>query len=69
MMSIQTNGVRLPDIGFTQMIEGSSITDMHLFSPSQPDLNWDNPEVRNAVFDVIDFWGQKGTDGFRVYQP
>lgn len=51
------------------MIEGSSITDMHLFSPSQPDLNWDNPEVRNAVFDVIDFWGQKGTDGFRVYQP
>lgn len=68
-MSIQTNGVSLPDIGFTQMIEGSSITDMHLSSPSQPDLNWDNPEVRNAVFDVIDFWGQKGTDGFRVYQP
>jgi oligo-1,6-glucosidase/alpha-glucosidase len=40
--------------------------DMHLFSPSQPDLNWDNPDVRNAVYDVIDFWGKKGTDGFRV---
>ena len=42
------------------------MSDMHLFSPSQPDLNWDNPEVRKAVFDVIDFWGKKGTDGFRV---
>ena len=46
----------------------SSLTDadLHLFSPSQPDLNWDNPEVRDAVYDVIDFWGKKGTDGFRV---
>lgn len=39
---------------------------MHNFSASQPDLNWDNPEVRDAVFDVIDYWGKKGTDGFRV---
>lgn len=39
---------------------------MHLFSSSQPDLNWDNPEVRDAVYDVVDFWGSKGTDGFRV---
>lgn len=39
---------------------------MHLFAPSQPDLNWDNPEVRNAVYDIVDFWGSKGTDGFRV---
>lgn len=39
---------------------------MHLFSSSQPDLNWDNPEVRDAVYDVVDFWGAKGTDGFRV---
>ncbi|RJE27039.1 Aamy [Aspergillus sclerotialis] len=38
---------------------------MHLFSSSQPDLNWDNPEVRDAVYDVVDFWGSKGTDGFR----
>lgn len=42
------------------------LADMHNFSASQPDLNWDNPEVRDAVFDVIDFWGKKGTDGFRV---
>lgn len=45
---------------------GLTIPDLHLFASSQPDLNWDTPAVREAVFDVIDFWGKKGTDGFRV---
>lgn len=40
--------------------------DLHLFATSQPDLNWDNPAVREAVYDVVNFWGSKGTDGFRV---
>ena len=39
---------------------------LHLFSPKQPDLNWENPEVRDAVFDLMDFWCQKGIDGFRM---
>lgn len=42
------------------------MVDLHLFAESQPDLNWDNPEVREAVYDVIEFWAKKGTDGFRV---
>ncbi|CAL5869751.1 uncharacterized protein PFLUO_LOCUS3981 [Penicillium psychrofluorescens] len=67
------NGERLPPNNWESMFGGpgwkyDESTDewyMHLFSPSQPDLNWDNPDVRNAVYDVIDFWGKKGTDGFR----
>ncbi|OJJ42749.1 hypothetical protein ASPZODRAFT_155202 [Penicilliopsis zonata CBS 506.65] len=67
------NGERLPPNNWASLFGGSAwkydeATEeyyLHLFSPSQPDLNWDNPEVRNAVFDVIDFWGKKGTDGFR----
>ena len=38
----------------------------HLFSKKQPDLNWDNPDVRNAVFDMMNWWFDKGIDGFRV---
>jgi oligo-1,6-glucosidase len=39
---------------------------LHVFDPSQPDLNWDNPEVRNAVWDIMRFWLDKGCDGFRM---
>lgn len=39
---------------------------LHLFSPKQPDLNWDNPTVRKEVFDMMDWWCQKGIDGFRM---
>ncbi|PNZ67265.1 alpha-glucosidase [Staphylococcus croceilyticus] len=38
----------------------------HLFSKKQPDLNWDNKEVREAVFDMMNWWFEKGIDGFRV---
>ena len=38
----------------------------HLFSKKQPDLNWDNSEVRNAVFEMMNWWFDKGIDGFRV---
>lgn len=38
----------------------------HLFSKKQPDLNWNNPEVRNAVFEMMNWWFDKGIDGFRV---
>ncbi|MCM3728141.1 alpha-glucosidase [Neobacillus cucumis] len=39
---------------------------MHIFSPRQPDLNWENPEVRNALYDMVNWWLEKGIDGFRV---
>lgn len=38
----------------------------HAFSKKQPDLNWRNPEVQEAMFDVMRFWLDKGVDGFRV---
>lgn len=38
----------------------------HLFSKKQPDLNWNNPEVREAVFSMMNWWFEKGIDGFRV---
>jgi len=39
---------------------------LHLFARGQPDLNWENPKVRNEVKDIIHFWAQKGVDGFRL---
>jgi alpha-glucosidase len=38
----------------------------HSFLKQQPDLNWRNPEVRAAMFDVLRFWLSRGVDGFRV---
>ena len=38
----------------------------HSFLPTQPDLNWRNPEVRRAMYDVLRFWLERGVDGFRV---
>ncbi|TLG77135.1 glycoside hydrolase family 13 protein [Culicoidibacter larvae] len=39
---------------------------MHLFSKKMPDLNWTNPDVREAIYDIARFWSNKGIDGFRV---
>ncbi len=39
---------------------------LHLFDSSQPDLNWDHPEVRAEFDDVLRFWLDRGIDGFRV---
>jgi alpha-glucosidase len=38
----------------------------HAFLPEQPDLNWRNPQVRAAIYDVMRFWLRRGVDGFRV---
>lgn len=38
---------------------------LHLFAKGQPDLNWDNPDVRDEVKNIIKFWLDKGVDGFR----
>ena len=39
---------------------------LHLFSKKQPDLNWENPIVRQEVYDIMNFWVDKGADGFRL---
>jgi oligo-1,6-glucosidase len=39
---------------------------LHLFSPKQPDLNWENPEVREAVYAMMRWWLDRGVDGFRM---
>ena len=39
---------------------------MHLFSTKQPDLNWENKEVRDALYNMVNWWLEKGIDGFRV---
>ena len=49
--------------------EYNEVTDeyyYHLFSRRQPDLNWDNPEVRKEVYRLINWWLDKGIDGFRM---
>jgi oligo-1,6-glucosidase len=39
---------------------------LHLFTKKQPDLNWDNPKVREEIHDIVEFWCEKGVDGFRM---
>lgn len=49
--------------------EYDDTTDMyylHMFSKKQPDLNWENPKVREEIFDMMRWWGEKGIDGFRM---
>lgn len=39
---------------------------LHYFSRKQPDLNWENPQLRKEVYDIMKFWATKGIDGFRL---
>ncbi len=39
---------------------------LHLFLPEQPDLNWAHPEVRRAFLGILEFWLERGVDGFRI---
>lgn len=39
---------------------------LHVFSKKQPDLNWENKEVRKALYDMVNWWMDKGVDGFRI---
>ncbi len=39
---------------------------LHTFAPQQPDLNWENPDVRHALIDIANFWVAKGVGGFRI---
>ena len=39
---------------------------LHLFAEKQPDLNWENPEVRQAIYEMMRWWLDRGVDGFRM---
>ncbi|PYZ92305.1 glucohydrolase [Salipaludibacillus keqinensis] len=39
---------------------------LHVFSRRQPDLNWENKDVRSALYDMVNWWLEKGVDGFRI---
>ncbi len=39
---------------------------LHYFAEKQPDLNWENPKVREEIYDMMHFWFKKGIDGFRM---
>lgn len=39
---------------------------LHYFSQKQPDLNWENPKLRQEIYDMMKFWAAKGVDGFRL---
>ena len=39
---------------------------LHLYTKKQPDLNWENPQLRQEIYSIIDFWLAKGVDGFRM---
>ncbi|HEY4269734.1 MAG TPA: alpha-glucosidase [Galbitalea sp.] len=49
-----------------QLDEASGEYYLHLFSRKQPDLNWENREVRAAVYDMMNWWLDRGVDGFRM---
>ncbi|KAF9463173.1 alpha-glucosidase [Collybia nuda] len=67
-------GNRQPPNNWRSLFEGSSWQYdektgeyyLHLFLFKQPDLNWDNPDVRQAVWDLMKFWIDRGCDGFRM---
>ncbi|WP_085368785.1 alpha-glucosidase [Leifsonia sp. NCR5] len=49
-----------------QLDQASGEYYLHLFSRKQPDLNWENPEVRDAVYEMMNWWLDRGVDGFRM---
>jgi len=49
-----------------EKIEGSNEYYLHLFDKTQPDLNWENVQVQKEVFDIVNFWLEKGVKGFRL---
>ena len=45
---------------------GNEMYYLHLFTKKQPDLNWENPEVRKELYKIVNYWLEKGIAGFRV---
>ncbi len=63
-----------PPNNWTSFFSGSTweydrLTDeyyLHLFTRKQPDLNWENPKVRQEIYDMMNYWFKMGIDGFRM---
>lgn len=49
-----------------ERISGTDKYYMHMFAKEQPDLNWENPKVRQAIYDMVNWWLAKGLAGFRI---
>lgn len=49
-----------------ERIEGTDRYYLHMFAKEQPDLNWENEEVRRELYKMINWWLEKGIDGFRI---
>ena len=70
---VADDGTKLPPNNWESTFSGSAWeydegTDqwyLHCFSVKQPDLNWENPKVRQAVYDLMTWWCDRGVDGFR----
>lgn len=54
-----------PEGGWTYD-ETSNAYYLHTFAKAQPDLNWENPKLRQEVYDIMKFWAEKGVGGFRM---
>jgi oligo-1,6-glucosidase len=52
--------------GAWDYVEESNAYYLHTFAEAQPDLNWENPELRQEVYDIMKFWAAKGVNGFRM---
>lgn len=59
-------GQPTPPVSAWQWDEARQQYYLHTFATEQPDLNWSNPEVRQALTDVMRFWLNRGVDGFRI---
>ncbi len=49
-----------------QYDEDTEMYYLHLYTKEQPDLNWENEKVRNEVYKMMEWWLDKGIDGFRM---
>ena len=61
-----TNGARYYVGNVFEALDTPGQWYLHLFLPEQPDLNWRNPNLKAAMFDVARFWLERGVDGFRL---
>ena len=49
-----------------EKVPGTDLYYLHMFAKEQPDLNWENPKVKKELFDMINWWLDKGIAGFRI---
>lgn len=49
-----------------ERVEGTNRFYLHAFSKKQPDLNWENPELREEIYKMVNYWLDKGVGGFRI---